>query len=52
MSRVLSLPVSSRWDTLNGGGGEGEVRVEYTSGRDFQNVAKQFKIMNDLKVST
>ena len=28
-----------------------EVRVEYTSGRDFQSVAKQFRIMNDLKVS-
>ena len=51
MSRVLSLSVTSRWDVLSGRAEGGEVRVEYTSGRDFQNVAKQFKIMNDLKVS-
>ena len=51
VDHVNKLPLITKQQLLSGTFSDTEVRVEYLNSKDFQSLAKQLKIMHDLRVS-
>lgn len=50
VTRVYMLPSATLSEVLDGRVSHAEVKVQYTSKKDFESVAKRLKIMPDLRV--
>ena len=51
VARVYKLPSASLPEVLDGRASHTEVKLQYTSKKDFEAMAKRLKIMPDLRVT-
>lgn len=51
VARIQNLPTATISQVFGGSSGHEEVKLQYTNKKHFETMAKQLKIMSDLRVS-